>query len=185
MRDPPALGVSAAVAAVEQSRGVEIAQVDAFSVFDQIAAQGLVVPGGSSPGGSFVIDNTYLGGLFSLDGIHPTRTGQAVIANAFIDAINTRFGESIPRVDIATVAASDPFVGNPYRPQGEPPFGLIEDESPDVRDALDRGAHRGTDLAQVPDVGLDLADADPAVLAQVGPDVVLGDAVARKAVSDP
>ena len=32
-------------------------------------------------------------GIFSLDGVHPTRTGNALIANAFIDAINTRFGE--------------------------------------------------------------------------------------------
>jgi hypothetical protein len=40
------------------------------------------------------------GGAFSLDGIHPTPRGNALMANFYIDAINQRFGSKIPYVDI-------------------------------------------------------------------------------------
>ena len=39
------------------------------------------------------------GGAFSLDGVHLTPRGNALSANCFIDAINKRFGSSIPWVD--------------------------------------------------------------------------------------
>jgi len=39
------------------------------------------------------------GGGFSLDGVHPTATGYAVIANGFIDAINAQFSAGLQRVD--------------------------------------------------------------------------------------
>ena len=39
------------------------------------------------------------GGGFSLDGVHPTARGYAVVANAIIDVINAGFGASIPKVD--------------------------------------------------------------------------------------
>ncbi|HEV2646095.1 MAG TPA: SGNH/GDSL hydrolase family protein [Acidobacteriaceae bacterium] len=53
----------------------------------------------------------FLGGLFSLDGIHPTNTGYALLANQFIAALNAKFGSSIAMVNVATVAASDPYFG--------------------------------------------------------------------------
>jgi lysophospholipase L1-like esterase len=139
--------IAAAVSAVEQTHGIQIALVDAFGLFDRIAAEGYVVPGASSADGSFVLDDGYLGGLFSLDGVHPSRTGQAVIANAFIDAIDTRFGEGIPHVDVRAVAAADPFVDNAFRPGGEPPFGLIHDSSIDIQDALNDGLNHLGDKA--------------------------------------
>jgi lysophospholipase L1-like esterase len=52
----------------------------------------------------------FLGGIFSLDGIHPTFTGHAIVANAFIDALNWRFGAGIPYVPVAKVASTDPLV---------------------------------------------------------------------------
>jgi len=77
----------------------------------------------------------YLGGIFSLDGIHPTRTGNALIANAFIDAINQRFGDAIPAVNVARVALGDPLVDNGFRPAGEVPFGVIgPDDGNDLQD---------------------------------------------------
>lgn len=39
------------------------------------------------------------GGAFSLDGVHPTARGYAVMANRIIDAINTGFNASIPTVN--------------------------------------------------------------------------------------
>ena len=40
------------------------------------------------------------GGAFSLDGVHLTPRGNAVIANVFIDAVNNRYGSTIPTIDI-------------------------------------------------------------------------------------
>lgn len=40
------------------------------------------------------------GGAFSLDGVHPNGRGYAVIANTFIEAINAKFGSTLPFVDI-------------------------------------------------------------------------------------
>ncbi len=41
------------------------------------------------------------GGAFSLDGVHPTGRGYAVIANAIIDVINTEFNANVHKVDPA------------------------------------------------------------------------------------
>jgi hypothetical protein len=119
--------IATAIADTEQRRGVTIALVDVFTTFDQLAANGVDLNGDGAPD----ITTRYLGGMFSLDGIHPTRTGNALIANAFIDAINARFGEGIPRVDVAHVAAHDPLAHSPFRPAGEVPFGLIGDSGGD------------------------------------------------------
>lgn len=40
------------------------------------------------------------GGVFSLDGIHPSPRGNAIIANVFIKAINQHFGASIPLANV-------------------------------------------------------------------------------------
>jgi lysophospholipase L1-like esterase len=125
--------IAAAVAAVEANRGVTVANVDMFALFDDVATNGYDVHGD----GSLVLTTEYLGGIFSLDGIHPTRTAHALIANAFIDAINTRFGEAIPPVDVGRAARRDKLVRNAYRPEGEPPFGLIAGVDTELDDALD------------------------------------------------
>lgn len=45
--------------------------------------------------------NGYItGGLFSLDGIHTTGRGSAIVANAFIEAINRKYNSTIPYVDV-------------------------------------------------------------------------------------
>jgi hypothetical protein len=51
----------------------------------------------------------WLGGLYSLDGVHPTNTGYALIANQYITATNNAFGLSVPLVDVSAVAAKDPY----------------------------------------------------------------------------
>jgi lysophospholipase L1-like esterase len=40
------------------------------------------------------------GNLFSLDGVHPTPRGYAVVANEMIKAINVKYGASVPGVDV-------------------------------------------------------------------------------------
>lgn len=41
------------------------------------------------------------GAFFSLDGLHPTDRGQAMIANEFIKVINQKFGAQLPELNIA------------------------------------------------------------------------------------
>jgi lysophospholipase L1-like esterase len=76
--------------------------VDINALFSQIATSGVSVSGVTGTSG-------FLGGIFSLDGIHPTNTGYAVIANKFIDTMNASISTKIPDVVLPTVAAADPL----------------------------------------------------------------------------
>ncbi len=40
------------------------------------------------------------GGGFSLDGVHPSPRGYAIIANGMIDAINAKYGSDLPKVNV-------------------------------------------------------------------------------------
>jgi lysophospholipase L1-like esterase len=62
------------------------------------------------PVGGKLISTTYQGGLFSLDGIHPSDVGHSLIANRFIETINNFYGSSIPAVDAEKYLWDDPFV---------------------------------------------------------------------------
>ena len=54
-------------------------------------------------------DLDFFGGIISLDFIHPTRTGYAMIANLFIDALNQYYSTDITPIDLAKVAGNDPL----------------------------------------------------------------------------
>ena len=74
-----------------------IALVDINKAFTTIAAEGYSVAGEK-----LTVD--YIkGGQFSLDGVHPSSKGQGVIANLFIDAMNSTFQANIPKVNIAFI----------------------------------------------------------------------------------
>jgi hypothetical protein len=45
-------------------------------------------------------------GVYSEDGLHPNSRGYAFIANIFIDAINTKFGASVPKVNVSKQGAT-------------------------------------------------------------------------------
>src|SRR5438445_614185 len=124
--------IATAIAGVEQARGVTIAPVDVFAAFDRLRSAGVDLDGNGTPD----LTTRYLGGIFSLDGVHPTRTGNALIANAFIDAIDARFGENIPHVDVAQVAARDGLAHSRFRPAGEVPIGVIGDSESDDLEAF-------------------------------------------------
>lgn len=46
------------------------------------------------------------GGLFSLDGVHPTSRGYAIVANEFIKVINQKWGANIPLINVANILGS-------------------------------------------------------------------------------
>ena len=64
---------------------------------------------------------TYVsGGLFSLDGVHPSNQAHGIIANEFIKAINTKFGANIPLVDVSSIPGSLFFMSKVSYKQGYP-----------------------------------------------------------------
>jgi len=73
-----------------------------IALFTQIAASGLTING-------YTGTTSFLGGIFSLDGIHPSNTGYAVVANKFIDTMNASMNTKIPDVALAPIAATDPL----------------------------------------------------------------------------
>ncbi|HEY0395003.1 MAG TPA: SGNH/GDSL hydrolase family protein [Candidatus Elarobacter sp.] len=51
----------------------------------------------------------YRGGLTSLDGLHPSNTGYAIIANVWIQSLNAAYNLGIPAVSVGAVYATDPY----------------------------------------------------------------------------
>ena len=92
---------NAIIAAQAATHGAAL--VDIHALTDHLKARGEVVGGRR-------LTTEFLGGLFSLDGVHPTNTGYAVIANEFIQALNTKFAAAIPRVNVRSVEREDPLV---------------------------------------------------------------------------
>jgi lysophospholipase L1-like esterase len=88
------------IAAQAQAAGATL--VDINALFKQVTASGLTING-------YTGTTAFLGGVFALDGIHPTNTGYAVVANTFIDTMNSKIGTKIPDVNLSAVAAADPL----------------------------------------------------------------------------
>ena len=77
--------------------------VDAFSIFHGLASgdpsnRYFAQAASINPGVCCTLGYTY--GLLSLDGIHPSNTGYALIAYDFIATINKAYGTHITQVDI-------------------------------------------------------------------------------------
>lgn len=80
-----------AIAQLAEANGLALADVNTF--MNQIKQNGLMV-NGKRFSSTFVT-----GGIFSLDGIHLSKQGNAIVANYIIDAINAKYGSTIPKVD--------------------------------------------------------------------------------------
>ena len=89
------------IAQQAQSHGAAL--VDIHGLTAQLQARGFVAHGQR-------LTTDFLGGLFSLDGIHPTNTGYGLFADRFIDALNTNFAAGIPPANIEKIATTDPLV---------------------------------------------------------------------------
>lgn len=70
-----------------------LAFVDLNSLMNEIVTGKII--DGATYSSTFVSGN-----IFSLDGIHSTPRGSAVIANEFIKAINSKYGASVPQVNV-------------------------------------------------------------------------------------
>lgn len=83
---------NAIIRAAAASTGAALVELPAL--LDQAGSTGIHV------GGITFTSDYITGGVFSLDGIHPTPFGYAYIANRFIQAINGTYGADIPLVSL-------------------------------------------------------------------------------------
>ncbi|NEW80187.1 MAG: G-D-S-L family lipolytic protein [Gelidibacter sp.] len=80
------------IAALAQQYG--LAFFDANALLKQLVNVGITQNGIKTTG-------VYAtGGGFSLDGVHPSPRGYAIIANGMIDAINLKYGSNLPKVNV-------------------------------------------------------------------------------------
>jgi hypothetical protein len=81
---------NASILALSTAKG--LAFVDANATLNQVANGGISANG-------FNVTNSYVtGGGFSLDGVHPSPRGYALIANKFMEAINLKYGSNFKPV---------------------------------------------------------------------------------------
>ena len=88
------------IAAQAQAAGATL--VDINALFKQLTTSGITING-------YTGTASFLGGFFSLHGIHPTNTGYAVVANKYIDTMNAAISTKIPDVALGPVATADPL----------------------------------------------------------------------------
>jgi lysophospholipase L1-like esterase len=85
------------------ARANDWALVDIFSILNDYNRNGLMV-------GTVPLTTNYLGGIFGLDGVHPSNTGHALVAAAFVQAINAKYGTTLAPPNIPAILAADPNV---------------------------------------------------------------------------
>jgi phospholipase/lecithinase/hemolysin len=93
----------------QQAAGAGGILVDMHGYIAQLAQNGVTI-------NDYHATTAFLGGLFSLDGIHPTNTGYALIANQFIATGNATLGTAVPELNVAEIAAADPLFGSNIKP---------------------------------------------------------------------
>ncbi len=82
----------------------DLAFVDSKKTMTQLSTGGVRF-------GNFQMTANYVtGGAFSLDGIHPSARGYALIANIFIDAINSEYKSTLRTVDLANYQIQYPAI---------------------------------------------------------------------------
>ncbi len=89
---------NATISSVSQKYKFHLVDINNF--FNQVALNGYITNG-------VKFTTEYVsGGLFSLDGVHPTSQGYAIVANLFIQKINDDFNANIPKINVSEVPGS-------------------------------------------------------------------------------
>jgi hypothetical protein len=105
-----------------------LAVADIYNYFEQVQANPPVFHG-------VALTRRFNGGLFSLDGVHPSDIAHALGANIFIQTANQKFGMSIPLLtedQLTQIADADPFIDwdGSLVVRGRPLAGLLETLGP-------------------------------------------------------
>ena len=83
---------NASIQALAAAKG--LAFVDINAMYNQVNNGGIVANGQT-------MTSTFItGGMFSLDGVHPSPRGNALISNKFLEAINSKYGSNLQCVNI-------------------------------------------------------------------------------------
>jgi len=111
-----------------QAAAIGAPVVNVHGLFERAAADPPVVAG-------VEVTPRYLGGLFSLDGVHPSNFAHALLADAFIATMNAELGSDIAliaRTELRRIFLTDPFVDKDGdgRVPGRPLAGLLETLGP-------------------------------------------------------
>lgn len=113
LRSSEAALIRGAIAAYNQvitnrARATGAALVDLDALVQDLASNGTKINGRT-------LTTEYLGGLFSLDGIHPTDTGYAIIANEILDQMKRQLNINVPKVNLTQVVKADPLASQVAR----------------------------------------------------------------------
>lgn len=92
--------------------------IDANAIFEVIKVQGHALKDSNGLPTSRVVTADYLGGIFSLDGVHMSTTGYAIVANFFSEAIDSTYGTDLGFVNEYQVSNNDTLYQDPYDPRG-------------------------------------------------------------------
>lgn len=83
---------NASIKTLANAKGLAI--FDAFEYLNSLKGSGRVIDG-------VTLNTSYVSGkVFSLDGVHLTPMGYAVVANEMMSQINTKYGSTLPRVNL-------------------------------------------------------------------------------------
>lgn len=88
------------IQAIATSKG--LAFVDAKSIMEELMNGGVMMDG-------YTMTSAYVtGNMFSLDGVHPSARGYALIANLFAEAINAEYGSNLPHINLGNYSVMYP-----------------------------------------------------------------------------
>ncbi len=104
-------GYNQAINAVAAGTGAGLADVQ--TAFQQLDSNGY-------PFGPFTLTLQFGGGLVSYDGLHPSNTGYALLANLFIGAADTKFSLTIPPLTAAQIGTGGQANGIEENDQNNP-----------------------------------------------------------------
>lgn len=114
----------------QEAAAAKMPVVDIHSLLEYVHANPISI-------GNLALTTHYLGGMFSLDGVHPSNIGHAIIANEFLKVTNSAFHLNAPLLttqQLLTILAQDPFVdfnGN-LKVRGRPLAGILETLGPSL-----------------------------------------------------
>ncbi|MBK7106710.1 MAG: hypothetical protein IPH62_15660 [Ignavibacteriae bacterium] len=89
---------NASINSISQKYGFHLVDINNF--FNEVAENGYI-----ANGVEFTTE-FISGGIFSLDGVHPTSQGYAIIANLFIEKINDVFDASMDKINVSEIPGS-------------------------------------------------------------------------------
>ncbi|MBP2832471.1 G-D-S-L family lipolytic protein [Aquimarina sp. U1-2] len=78
-----------------------LAEANNLAFYDVAADLSQAANGGIAFDGGVITSQFVAGGGFSLDGVHPTPRGHALVTNGILDVISVKYGVNVPKVNVA------------------------------------------------------------------------------------